>query len=590
MTQTHSPREAHEVVFVTSDGMELYYRYWPALAEETEKKAIILFHRGHEHSGRLQHIVDELDLPEMAMFAWDARGHGLSPGERGYCPSIGRSVQDVDEFVRLIVTKHHIPYENIIVIGQSVGAVFAATWVHDYAPKIRGLILASPAFKVKLYVPFARTGIKLWQKIKGKVFYINSYVKAGFLTHDTERIQSFKKDRLITRAIASNVLLDLYETSERIVADAAAITIPTQLLISGDDFVVHHKPQHLFYQRLRSPIKEQHIFSGFYHDTLGEQDRHLVFEKIDFFIDTLFARPPQVFDYTQEDRWSPSADTYRQLSADLPKFSLKSFFYRCFRFGLKHIGKDAQGIKLGLETGFDSGSTLDYVYQNEAQGKNLLGKFMDEQYLKSPGWTGIRQRKIHLEFFIKKTIGLLNENGKTIHIVDIAAGHGRYVLDAVQDDPRIESILFRDYSDLNVKLGSEMIAARNLQERAQFIHGNAFDTEDLAHIHPKPSLAIVSGLYELFGDNTLVNASLAGLAQALEEGGYLIYTNQPWHPQQELIARGLTSHRDGQPWVMRVRSQAEMDDLVAKAGFEKQDELIDQWGIFTVSLAKRTGK
>lgn len=41
-------------------------------------------------------------------------------------------------------------------IAQSVGAVMVATWVHDYAPAIRGLVLASPAFKVKLYVPLAR--------------------------------------------------------------------------------------------------------------------------------------------------------------------------------------------------------------------------------------------------------------------------------------------------------------------------------------------------------------------------------------------------------------------------------------------------
>ena len=41
-------------------------------------------------------------------------------------------------------------------IAQSVGAVLVATWIHDYAPAIRGLVLASPAFKVKLYVPLAR--------------------------------------------------------------------------------------------------------------------------------------------------------------------------------------------------------------------------------------------------------------------------------------------------------------------------------------------------------------------------------------------------------------------------------------------------
>ena len=98
---------------------------------------------------------------------------------------------------------------------------------------------------------------------------------------------------------------------------------------------------------------------------------------------------------------------------------------------------------------------------------------------------------------------------------------------------------------------------------------------------------IVSGLYELFPDNDQVATSLAGMADAIEPGGYLVYTGQPWHPQLEMIARALTSHRGGAAWVMRRRTQAEMDQLVRDAGFEKLEQRIDEWGIFSVSLARR---
>ncbi len=98
----------------------------------------------------------------------------------------------------------------------------------------------------------------------------------------------------------------------------------------------------------------------------------------------------------------------------------------------------------------------------------------------------------------------------------------------------------------------------------------------------------MSGLFELFPDNEPVLRSLRGLADAVEPGGHLIYTNQPWHPQVEFIARVLTN-REGQPWIMRRRSQAEMDELVQTAGFAKLSQEIDPWGIFTVSLARRVG-
>jgi hypothetical protein len=54
-----------------------------------------------------------------------------------------------------------------------------------------------------------------------------------------------------------------------------------------------------------------------------------------------------------------------------------------------------------------------------------------------------------------------------------------------------------------------------------------------------------------------------------------------------MIARTLPSHRDFHPWIMRRRTQAEIDQLVEAAGFRKIDQRIDEWGIFTVSIAQR---
>jgi hypothetical protein len=83
------------------------------------------------------------------------------------------------------------------------------------------------------------------------------------------------------------------------------------------------------------------------------------------------------------------------------------------------------------------------------------------------------------------------------------------------------------------------------------------------------------------------HARCAGWRGPSRQGGYLIYTGQPWHPQIELIARTLTSHRGQQAWVMRRRTQAELDELVRIAGFSKIEQWIDDWGMFTVSLARR---
>jgi hypothetical protein len=182
----------------------------------------------------------------------------------------------------------------------------------------------------------------------------------------------------------------------------------------------------------------------------------------------------------------------------------------------------------------------------------------------------------------------LRAAGLPVDAVDIAAGHGRYALEALADgSERADSIRLRDYSELNVDKGRALIDELGAGAIARFDQGDAFDRHALAALHPRPTLAVVSGLYELFPDNEQVRRSLDGLAAAVPVGGYLVYTGQPWHPQLEFIARALTSHRGGEAWVMRRRSQQEMDDLVAAAGFRKIDQRIDAWGIFTVSLAQR---
>lgn len=574
--------------FATHDGVELSYRHWPAtVSADGPRQAVVLFHRGHEHGGRMAHLVDELDLPHYDFFAWDARGHGLSPGARGDSPSFATSVRDVQTFIEHIGAQHGIAEEDLAVVAQSVGAVIVSTWAHDYAPKVRCLVLASPAFKVKLYVPFARPGLKLLHAWRGN-FFVNSYVKAKFLSHDPERIASFENDSLIARPISVTMLLGLYEAADRVVADAQAIQVPTQLLISGADFVVHRKPQEDFFERLGSLRKEKHLLPGFFHDTLGERDRAHALSRARRFILRNFEEPLTRPSLLDADRLGATCAEAEELAAPLPRNSLRDLYWRATRAGMRLGSTLSAGVKLGFDTGFDSGSTLDYVYRNQPTGKGALGRLIDQNYLDSIGWRGIRQRKLHAEELLRLAMARLREANKAVLIVDIAAGHGRYILESLEgQQQRPDSILLRDYSDINVRDGNALIEQKGLGDIARFVKGDAFDRDDLAALEPKPTLAVVSGLYELFGSNQMVGDSLAGLAAAVEEGGYLVYTGQPWHPQLELIARALTSHRGGQAWVMRRRSQAEMDQLVEAAGFRKVAQRIDQWGIFSVSLAQR---
>src|SRR5205823_4201253 len=111
-------------------------------------------------------------------------------------------------------------------------------------------------------------------------------------------------------------------------------------------------------------------------------------------------------------------------------------YWAATRANLKVGGLLAEGIRLGHATGFDSGATLDYVYRNRATGSSPLGRLIDRTYLDAIGWRGIRQRKLDVEALLREAALRLRAAGKPVHVLDIAAGIGRYALEAFAGLPQ----------------------------------------------------------------------------------------------------------------------------------------------------------
>ncbi len=161
-TDTLARRALAEQTFTSFDGTSLFYRAW--LPAEPAARALLLFHRGHEHSGRWREFVTHLNLERTAVFAWDQRGHGRSPGARGHAPNLAAVIKDADWWARHVERVHGVPLADTALVASSVGAVVAAAWVHDFAPPIRAMVLAAPALRVKLYVPLALPALRLKEK------------------------------------------------------------------------------------------------------------------------------------------------------------------------------------------------------------------------------------------------------------------------------------------------------------------------------------------------------------------------------------------------------------------------------------------
>jgi alpha-beta hydrolase superfamily lysophospholipase/SAM-dependent methyltransferase len=580
-----SKRIVNKKSFKTFDGTNLVYRSWSPKQEETsaKKKALIVIHRGHEHSGRLDDLIEGMNCDDFWAFGYDGRGHGESPGPRGYADDFSHLVKDLDTFVKYIGEKYDIAVEDMMVVANSVGAVIASTWVHDYAPCIRGMVLAAPAFKVKLYVPFALPSLRVLNMFK-KPAFISSYVKSMFLTHDKEQQRLYDSDKLITPQIAVNILVGLYDAANRVVQDAGAIHVPTLVLSAEKDFVVDNKIQRRFFDGLSSVNKKFVTLKGFYHGVLYEQNRQQAFSECNTFINQCYAQEPKIVSLTNAHKGGYTYNEYENLIFKHTGI-VNGFMFWFQRMMMSILGWTSKGIRVGLKHGFDSGLSLDHVYENKATGFSFIGRIIDYFYINAVGWKGIRQRKVNLQGSLDGVIEKLANDGKPIRIMDIAAGPGRYLIETAKrhEDKDLE-VLVRDYAEANISQGRNL--AKNLHcKNVDFKVSDAFNKDTFTEQKFKPNVLIVSGLYELFPNNDDVQKSIEGACSILDDDGYIIYTGQPWHPQLEMIAQTLPN-REGKKWIMRRRTQREIDQLFAAAGAQKKDMSIDEWGIFTVSTAE----
>ncbi|MDA4630904.1 class I SAM-dependent methyltransferase family protein, partial [Escherichia coli] len=112
-------------------------------------------------------------------------------------------------------------------------------------------------------------------------------------------------------------------------------------------------------------------------------------------------------------------DEQDRLSSPHDLLSLKGLYWAIYRSSIRFSALFSKGLKTGVETGFDSGSTLDYVYENEPRGMGPGGRLIDKQFLNAIGWRGIRQRKLHLQELIGFALTRLQDAGRTTHILDI---------------------------------------------------------------------------------------------------------------------------------------------------------------------------
>ncbi|MDY7232460.1 alpha/beta hydrolase [Hyalangium rubrum] len=159
-----------EDAFEGAGGIRLFSQLWRP--EGKPRAVLAIVHGFGEHSGRYLNIARRYVPLGYAVHAFDLRGHGRSPGQRGHVNAWAEYREDLQAFLAYSAKK--APGCPVFLFGHSLGSLIALDYVLHHPEGVQGLILSGTAVDPvavakPLLVAIARFLSRFWPSFRLKV-------------------------------------------------------------------------------------------------------------------------------------------------------------------------------------------------------------------------------------------------------------------------------------------------------------------------------------------------------------------------------------------------------------------------------------
>lgn len=229
--------------------------------------SVVLMHGLGEHCGRYRHIAQFFNDCGLSVRCYDHRGHGRSQGVRGDVINGDPMIQDAEIVIDDFASHFSEPP---LLFGHSMGGLFAARFALSRLSPLRGLILSSPALGVRLSAFQARM-LRVMQAIAPS-FGVPNGLKPAFLSHDAKVVAAYKADPLVHSRISARLLRSMLSSIDYCQSHASTLSVPTLMLVAGDDHLVDAEGSKRFFQQLPPGMAQMHVYPDFYHEIFNEPE------------------------------------------------------------------------------------------------------------------------------------------------------------------------------------------------------------------------------------------------------------------------------------------------------------------------------
>jgi alpha-beta hydrolase superfamily lysophospholipase len=270
----------YEGRFTGHGGLELYAQCWRP--EDAARAALAVVHGFGEHSGRYGNVVDWFVPRGYAVCAFDMRGMGRSPGQRGHINDWDELREDARVFLRW--SRLQIPDAPLFLLGHSQGALIALDFAQNGNQGLAGVIASGPTLGglpvSPLLVMLARMLSKVWPRFTQDV-----KLDASALSRDPAVPVAYRDDPLVHGMATARLGTEILQTIQRLHAQAGELDLPCLIVHGGADRLGPPHYSRIFYDNMSCPDRQRIEYEDYYHEVFNDVGKEKVLADVEDWIE-----------------------------------------------------------------------------------------------------------------------------------------------------------------------------------------------------------------------------------------------------------------------------------------------------------------
>jgi len=248
--------------FTGTGGLELWAQHW--LPDGDPKAVVALVHGVGEHSGRYGNVVEPMVEAGYAVYGYDHRGHGRSPGPRVHIHRWAEYRGDLCAQLARIAAEQ--PGRPVVLYGHSMGSLVALDYLVNGPDGLAGAIISGTALEPigvgsPTQIAMARALTNVLPRVR-----VNLGIDARSLSSDPAALQFFRSDPLVTGSATVRWGTESLDTVAGVKARMGAIDLPLLVIHGEADPLNSVEGSRALYDAASSRDKTLQVYPGVLHE------------------------------------------------------------------------------------------------------------------------------------------------------------------------------------------------------------------------------------------------------------------------------------------------------------------------------------